>query len=150
MSTRDGTIRGCCTHLGIGYKGESRSLLDHLRDGQRQILGHKAEDGENCEAGKHGRQDIRYCHHNGVRVKVIAELQWTKLDKVRMRLTEGVKTLGQRKAGPRSHHRDRVQRQTLRSNYCESDGCNICFMAVIPECDYCVHFNDTVAQPGRV
>ena len=66
-------------YLGIGDKSESGSLLHHLRYGQVQILRHKAEDCEYGEPGEYCRQDVRYCHHNGVRVKVIAELQWTKL-----------------------------------------------------------------------
>lgn len=70
------SYRKSVAYLGIGNKSQSWSFLDHLRNGQLQILRHKAENGENCEARKYGRQDVRDCHHNGVRVKVIAELQW--------------------------------------------------------------------------
>ena len=83
-------------YLGIGDKSESGSLLHHLRYGQVQILRHKAEDCEYGEPGEYCRQDVRYCHHNGVRVKVIAELQWTKLHVV---MAHGLSVRGRRLHG---------------------------------------------------
>lgn len=62
-------------YLGICYKSESWSFLDYFCDGQIQVARHKAENGENCESSKYRCQDVGYCHQNGLRVKVIAELQ---------------------------------------------------------------------------
>ena len=61
-------------HLGVADEGESGPGPDHLRDGDPELVGEVAEDGEDDSPGEDGGQGVCYRDDEGIPVAIVVEL----------------------------------------------------------------------------